>query len=266
MKNDYWQLFRKSANNLIFLKKNIIESKLKINHLLERYKHQDVFTTKDIRNFYSLFEGAIPNSTINWRIYQLIKSGIISRIGKGKYKVGKADIFKPILNEKEISIGKYIEKHFPFIDYCLWNSAIVKEFSLHQSFNRFIIVETERDTLDAVFHHLKEKYKYVYFKPTKDIVENYLLDIENVIIVQHLVSEAPLQKIHNTPTITIEKLLVDLVYGKSLFYFYQGYELKNIFQQAFDKHTINKSALLRYADRRKRKDEINKILKTINRH
>lgn len=90
--------------------------------------------------------------------------------------------------------------------------------------------------------------------------------MKNIIVVQNLVSEAPLQKVNNIPTVTLEKLLVDLVYGKDLFYFYQGYELHNIFQQAFDKYTINESRLLRYADRRKKKVEVLELIKTINRH
>ena len=90
--------------------------------------------------------------------------------------------------------------------------------------------------------------------------------MKNIIVVQNLVSEAPLQKVNNIPTVTLEKLLVDLIYGKDLFYYYQGYELHNIFQRAFDKYTINESRLLRYADRRKKKVEVLELIKTINRH
>ena len=239
---------------------------MRIEHFKEAFNQQDVFTTSDIRNFFLNIEEQLTNSAINWRIHQLIKLDVISRVGRGKFKVGSPNKFKPVLSNKEISIAKHIKKHFPFIDYCIWNSAIIKEFSLHQSFNHFIIVETERDTLDAVFQDLKEKYKNVFLKPKQEIVENYLLDIKEAIIVQHLVSEAPVHQVQNTPTITIEKLLVDLAHGKNLFYFYQGYELSNIFQQAFDKYTINVSTLFRYASRRKKKEEIIKLLKSINRH
>jgi len=239
---------------------------LKENKIIQHFKNYDIFTNKDVFEFYRTDEKKLSKSTVNWRIYDLIQSGLISRIGRGKFKVGSSNKFRPTLNKKELAIGHHIRKHFPFIDYCIWNSTIINEFSRHQSFNDFIIIETERDVLDAVFYALKEKYRKVYLQPKRDIVEHYLLEMSNVIIIQHLVSEAHIQNIEKIPTITIEKLLVDIVFGKELFYFYQGYELVNIFNQAFDKYTINTSTLVRYASRRKRKQEIIKLLKSINRY
>ncbi|HFA49436.1 MAG TPA: hypothetical protein ENJ95_10525, partial [Bacteroidetes bacterium] len=177
-----------------------------------------VFTTKDVRNFYTKNEKEMPNSTINWRIYQLVKSGIISRVGRGKFIVGSSSCFTPQISKKELSIAKQIKKQFPFIEFCVWKTDVIGEFSLHQSFIKFIVVEIERDSTEAVYHFLKEKYKKVYLKPDKNIVENYLLELKNVTVVQNLVSEAPLQKVNNTPTATLEKILVDLIYGKDLFY------------------------------------------------
>ena len=196
----------------------------------------------------------------------MVQSGTISRVGRGQYIIGASSDFKPEIGRKEASIAKQLKTQFPFIEYCIWKTDVIQAFSLHQSYTDFIIIETERDSLEAVFHFLKEKYKKVYLKPDKHIVEHYLLEMKDIIIVQHLVSEAPLQMVNNIPTVTLEKLLVDLIHGKNIFYYYQGYELQNIFQRAFDKYTINKSRLLRYADRRKKKVEILDIIKTINRH
>lgn len=195
----------------------------------------------------------------------MLQLGIISRVGRGKYQIGTSFNFEPQLGNTIISINSQLKKTFPFSDYCIWKTVVIKELTVHQSFTNFTIVEVERDSIDAVFQFLKEKYKYVYLKPKKDIVENYLLDMPNPIIIQHLISEAPIQKINKIPTITIEKLLVDLVFGKDLFYFYQGYELIHVFQRAFDKYTINENKLFRYASRRGKKEEVLKIIKTINR-
>jgi len=218
-----------------------------------------------VRIFYIKEGENIPRNTVNWRIYQLLQLGTISRVGRGKYQIGSSFDFKPQLDSSTIFINNQIKKKFPFSDYCIWKTDIIKELALHQSFTNFTIVEIERDSLDATFQFLKEEYKYVYLKPKKDIVENYLLDMPNPIIIQHLISEAPIQIINNIPTISLEKLLVDLVFGKDLFYFYQGYELIHIFQRAFDKYTINENKLLRYASRRGRRKEISKMIKTINR-
>ncbi len=235
---------------------------MKENKLIQYFKDYDIFTNKDAHKFYCIDEKNLSRNTVNSRIYKLIDKRKISRVGRGKFKVGTSKKFEATLSKKAISVGHYIQQNFPLLDYCVWNSSIVKEFSLHQSFDNFVIVEIERDALEAVFHYLKEEYKQVYLKPKREMVENYLLEMDEVIILQNLVSEAPLQK----KEITIEKLLVDLVQGKDVFYFYQGYELQNIFRQAFDKYTINKSTLLRYANRLKKNQEIIKLLNSINRH
>ena len=98
------------------------------------------------------------------------------------------------------------------------------------------------------------------------MVENYLLHMKDVIVIQNLISQAPLQEIQKTTTVTLKKLLVDLFCEKNLFFYLQGSELQNIFQRAFEKYTINESKLLRYADRRKKKDEIREMIISIKRH
>ncbi|MFK7906879.1 MAG: DUF6577 family protein [Chitinophagales bacterium] len=236
------------------------------NKFIQHFKNYGIFTNKDAHEFYHTSEKNLSRNAVNSRIYKLIEKDVINRVGRGQFKVGASKKYESRISKKALSIGRHLKKHFPLLDFCVWNSTIVKEFSLHQSVDNFIIVETERDALKAVFYHLKEKYKQVYLKPSREMIENHLLEMKEVIIVQHLVSEAPLQKKEGVSTTTIEKLLVDLVCGKKVFYFYQGYELKNIFRQAFDKYTINKSTLFRYANRRKKKQEIVQLLKSINRH
>lgn len=39
--------------------------------------------------------------------------------------------------------------------------------------------------------------------------------------------------------------------------------MKTIFREAFTKHTINRSRLMRYADRREKKEELGGFVKTI---
>ena len=94
---------------------------MKIKQFLQRFDHQKVFTIKDVKIFYSILEESISNSTINWRINKLVQSGVISRVGRGKYIVGSSSDFKPIIGRKEKSIASHVKNHFPFIDYCVWN-------------------------------------------------------------------------------------------------------------------------------------------------
>ena len=125
------------------------------------------------------------------------------------------------------------------------------------------MVEVEKNVLESDFYSIKESFNSTFKKPAKKIVEEFIITRQNSIIVNPFVSEAPIQNVKNVPTSSLEKLLVDLYCSKHLFYFLQGYELVNIYKNAFDKYTINKSKLLRYADRRRRKTEIDEFIKSI---
>jgi hypothetical protein len=60
----------------------------------------------------------------------------------------------------------------------------------------------------------------------------------------------------------LEKILVDAAGDKEMA-FAQGSELYTIYENVFSSHTVNKARMLRYASRRNRKEQILKILKSI---
>lgn len=59
-------------------------------------------------------------------------------------------------------------------------------------------------------------------------------------------------------------MLVDIFCDKIVFLAYQGNEMKTIFTSAYNKYTINENKLLRYANRRGKKEQLQKYLKLIN--
>jgi hypothetical protein len=95
-------------------------------------------------------------------------------------------------------------------------------------------------------------------------MENYVLGSPEAIIVKTLISEAPLQNVQTMPVPTLEKILVDLYSDSDIFYFLQGKEMLTIFENALEKYTVNIDRLLRYAARRNRKEELQKIIAQIN--
>lgn len=224
------------------------------------------FTKKELKNFYEERDKNLSKNNINWHIHQLIETNIIRRIGHGKYQLGKTEIFIPPLHPKEVELGQKLITKFPSISYCLWDSTILKTFTQHLSYASFQILEVEKDVIEAVFHFLKTINKNTFLKPTSQLIENYILDLEDALILLPLVTEAPTQKVQSVSTITLEKMLVDLLSNKKLFYYYQGEEISFIFQRAFDNYTVNESRLLRYAGRRKKKKQIKQILDSIKRH
>ncbi len=80
-----------------------------------------------------------------------------------------------------------------------------------------------------------------------------------------MVSEAPLQKISKMNTPTIEKMLVDIFCDDLIFAAQQGSEMRTIFQEAIDKYVLNENRMLRYADRRRKKENFREYLNSIQR-
>ncbi len=242
---------------------NIFETNLNIPQLKERFENKLVFTTKEILTFYREREPIIPPSTVNWRVYNLVKQGILVRIGKGKFRLGKGSMYIPEMDNQLIKISKVIKEKFPFIQYCIWVSSSIIEFGHHVPRTNIILVDAERDSMESVFYTLKGEYKNVFHKPGKDLYVNYINDLQKAIIIRPLVSEAPIQFIKDTPTITIEKLLVDALVDEE-FVFLKGNEISQVYNNAFDRYSVNISKLIRYADRKRKKPEILQILKTNN--
>ena len=65
-------------------------------------------------------------------------------------------------------------------------------------------------------------------------------------------------------TTTIEKLLVDVFCDDEIFAAQQGTEMETIFREAFEKYTINENKMLRYADRRRKKEAFSNYLNRVS--
>ena len=237
--------------------------KLKISEIKKSFTDVDIIKTAELFNFYKSSESAVRKATVNWRIYELVQRGLLQRIGRGKYIIGKELKYFPEFSAKEIKINKLIKNEFPFIKYCIWNTSNLNEFLQHQSSLQFIVVEVEKEALESVYFTIKDGFNSTFKKPSKEMVEDFISTHQKSIVINSFVTEAPILNIKNIPTSSLEKLLVDLYCDKNLFYYLQGNELVTVFKYAFDKYTVNRSKLLRYADRRRKKLQIDDFIKSI---
>ena len=130
----------------------------------------------------------------------------------------------------------------------------------HQPFRFYTILEVEKEVMESVFYTLKEQGKEVFLDPSQEIIDKYVVNANEPIIIKRLTTEAPTQKVNKVVTQTIEKLLVDIYCDPILFAAQQGVELKRIYQTAFDKYNVNNTKMLRYASRRNKREEINNFI------
>jgi len=223
------------------------------------FASQDTFTVADIFRFYNEQNMKIAKTTVNWRIHNFVQSGVIQRVGRGIYRLGKSNIFRIDLSPKTKTTADKIKKEFPYTDFCVWELAVVNLFSHNLiNFNLFF-VDIERDAVDAVYHKLKEKQKNIInIRKTIDDISEWA----GCICIRPLVSHAPLQAQEQIQVATLEKILVDIATDKEFFPF-QGNEILTIYENAFEQYTINESSMFRYAARKEKRENIKELINTI---
>jgi hypothetical protein len=229
--------------------------------LTKHFSQEGTFSVADIFRFYSKQNPNVPQTTVNWRIYDLVQSGVIQRVGRGVYRLGKSNPFKMDLSPQLKKTVRYIKKEFPYINFCVWELAVINLFS-HNLINfNLLFVDVERDAVDAVYYRMKEKQKNVVnIRKTYDDI----VDLAGNVCIRPLVSHAPIQKQEQISVASLEKILVDLATDKEFFPF-QGNEIFSIYENAFEKYTLNESSMLRYAARKEKRTNITEIIKSIKR-
>lgn len=219
-----------------------------------------VFTRKDlILNLKKNRENS--EGVLSEQLNRLLKSGQLRRTGRGVYAYTeeKNSHFTMTCTAEIISLNLSIKTHFPFANYCIWSSAILSSYMRHIPNVTMLFVDVERDTAESLFNFFSSDSSLrVFLMPTQTEIERYV-NKENSIIIRHLISESPLQTVQSIPTPSIEKILVDIV-GDVEFSYLQGIEIHNVYAAVFEKHSVNKRKLLRYAARRGRKAKIQQIL------
>ena len=220
-----------------------------------------VFTRKELIAKLKREDQIGSPGSLSEQLNRLLKSGQLVRIDRGVYKltVNARKNFSVLCTEEMRQINQQIKNHFPFVDYCLWSASTLMPYMHHIPNLNLLFVDVEREVAESVFNLLNaDNNKRIFLKPTLTDFERYV-STNNAIIIRPLISESPLQLVEGINTPTIEKILVDIV-GDVEFYFLQGSEINYVFTTFFERHSINKNKLLRYATRRGRKEEVEQLL------
>lgn len=230
---------------------NTIASYFKSNTPLSK----DELVNSIIRDFPELSEG-----TIAVYLSKLKKAGKIKNHARGIYSISDKKIFSPEINQNLKKIYNKIHKEFPFIEFCVWSTKWINDLMRHQPFKNFTMIEVDKEAEEQVFNAVSEWTKNVYFNPGEEILERYISVImDEVIIIKNLVTESPTIKKNKIEIPALEKILVDILIDKELFAAQQG-ELDFIYKSAFKKYDINKAKMKRYAVRRNKERELERMI------
>lgn len=222
-----------------------------------------VFSRKDLITNLKIQNQIGYPGPLSEQLNRLLKSGLLIRLERGIYTLpdnAKKD-FSIVCSEEIKNINQQIKTQFPFADYCIWPGSTLLSYMHHIPSLNFVLVDVEREVAESVFNLLNSNsIQRVYLMPSLTDFERYI-NINQAIIIRPLISEAPLQLVEGINTPAIEKILVDIV-GDVEFSFLQGVEINYVYTTIFERHSINKNKLLRYATRRGRKQIVEELLKT----
>ena len=226
------------------------------------YKH---FKKEDIKNIAKKIYDIENEKTIRNIIGILKNNNIIKEIEKDRYIVVTKAIYQYKETNEEKAIYKIIKKEYPEINFIIWNTNILNEFTLHYAINNYTIIEVEKIAIDLIVNLLKDNYLKKYTIITQDILNNnrdLYSNTENIIVVKPLHIKSPLTIQENKKYISIEKIMLDL-YVDKLYIQYQGKELETIYENIFEKYDIDLKRLIKYAeirtDAKKYKEFINSL-------
>jgi hypothetical protein len=122
-----------------------------------------------------------------------------------------------------------------------------------------LILETDRTAAEAVYEDVRSlaKGRTTLLRPTEKEYRLYASGSPSV-LVRDLISESPVIYVDGVASASLEKMLVDATISPE-FEFTQGAELYTIYENADQMYQISKKTMLRYAARRGKKEEIEKL-------
>jgi len=234
-------------------------SKLQAKLLGETFKQASVITIDQLHDFYKTFQPSIKRSTLRWRIYELVRQGVLNNVGRGLYTLHPLREFRPEIPRHIKILHTPIVKEFPYATISTWTSEWLRKWLLHMPKSFFTIVEVESDALQHIFHFLQDSRRFVFLNSYPSLeMTGYHRD--KVIVVKKLTSQSPLVEREGIAIPTIEKILVDLYIDSDAFPSMQGKDLKEIYKGVFHDFDVNTKSMFRYASRRGKLDEIVEFL------
>ena len=226
--------------------------------ILEAVASTDSFTVSDLQDRLDGRLG-LDRIRLNWYLSRMADAGRLVREGRGIYTVAdKRKVFEPEVGDDAKTLYAQVHETFPEVGICVYEGPWLFQFMHHLPSNQILYIEVEKDVAETVFHRLQDDGRTVYLRPDADLIYKYVNMDRGAVFVKNLTSESPLQTIDGIKVPTLEKLLVDMFCDPDFFYL-QGGEYHRIMHNARSRYAINRSRLLRYAQRRNVADKIQTI-------
>lgn len=219
------------------------------------------------KDFMPWFESTYPNGSVrsmDTELRQMVAAGMLERTGYGQFRLCP-DVkppYIPIVSPEMKTLYSGIKEKYPYAKFCIWQAKAVSSFMQHVPSIDILILETDRSAVEAVYDDVRELVdgRTVLLRPNEKEYRFYASGMPSL-LVKNLISEAPVIRVDGVTTASLEKILVDATIAPE-FEFTRGSELYTIFENADQMCRICKKTILRYAARRGKKEEIEKLIES----
>lgn len=221
-------------------------------------KDKDNFSRKEFEaSMHDEYGLSVPQ--ISYDLSNLIKQGIVTRIGWGRYSLHKKKMYDYENSETAMAVAWILGSNYEGLDFQIYELRQLNDFMNHQVAHNTIFVWVEHNMMNYVFDTLWSLYPgKVLLKPRADQYYRYKLDDE--IIICRLPSETP--KGSEKPWKSrLEKIIVDVYTDKLLSEIVPEGEKKAILEGAIHDYTFDKNTMIRYAKRKGSEEKVRHIIK-----
>ena len=222
-------------------------------------ENNDTFTLDEALRYVRQRVPDASASTVISNLHYLAEKGELQRVRRGVYaKKNHKKRFSIVLDQSILKKAKIVAQELPYAMYCVWNVAILQNYARHQFASNYDIIEVEKEALDAAVEILSDIDSWSIQEKNFQSLPS-ALTAKRGTVVKRLLHEAPLEMRDGVWVPKLEKIVVDLLCDSPALAFIQGAEATTIIANLLNIYTFNWSKASRYASRRGKKEEIEKI-------
>lgn len=234
---------------------------------ITNYLPDTSFAREDILTAAYNADSSFSDSSLRRLIDRLKASGLIVHVARDVYRKvdGRGDVlpeYSGLYSEKAKKLVEYMLDNYPRLNFVVWETSWLNEFTNHLLARNYIMLEVENGGCDFVFDSLKRDFETsALLRPTAKELLRY--GENDTVIVDRLITEAPTCN-SKKYMLSMEKLIVDLFANKTLKEIVSRGDYAEAISDMFSRYRINIVKLLRYARRRSKEEEILSFIKDNN--
>jgi len=151
---------------------------------------------------------APKTATLDVYLHRLAQRNCLVHVGRGQYALPSTTVavdFTPPVPPELATLWQQVAAEL-FLDRgCVWTTQWLNDFTNHQLMRTIQLVEVAPEALQSTYYALKDRLGgRVFLQPDARVLELYVAETPDAVLVLPLVSRAPVQRVAGTPLPRLE--------------------------------------------------------------